>query len=171
MNVIKNRSFQTLSIRITLMISLFLTGCATQLAPKYDSALFQGITDVNKQVMALFAWADTKTESSTFAKREPLYNATIGAVDALVLQSKARPELDNALVKKMNAYLASKGMRPLTGKTLPSTHALELLSAQLVKMKQVDKAKGLNATMIALFKNASIIAMDQALTYESFLNR
>ncbi len=161
----------SLTISLIFSISLFISGCATQLAPKYDIALYQGISNANAKVMELFAWLASGSEAASFSKREAIYNATIGLIDALIIQAKARPMPDSTLVKKINSYLEQRGMSALSDAASPSATALETLSSTLVKMKELDKASGLKPKLVALFKNAAVISMDQALTYESFLNR
>lgn len=160
------------SVRALLILwVLFITGCAADLAPKYDQALFKGLTNSNVKIMSLFAAVSAGTDSSTCGNREASYNTIIGSVDALALQSKARPMPENGLTKKVNKYLESKGVEPLTGDVAPSATALEQVSKQLVKMKEVDCKLGLTVGAVALFKNAVIISLDQAITYESFLDR
>ena len=148
-----------------------LAGCVTQLAPKYDAALFKGVTDTNVKIMELFASVSAGTDSDTCSKREKSYNAVIGSVDALALQSKARPIPENSLTVKVNEYLESRGVGSMTGDEAPSANALENVSKQLTKMKEVDCESGLKKGVVEIFKNAVIISLDQAITYESFLDR
>ena len=171
MNVKKPSLTISLILPVFLSISLFISGCATQLAPKYDIALFQGMSNANTKVMELFAWLAPGSKASSFTRREPIYNATIGQIDALIIQAKARPVPSSTLVKKIDDYLRKRGMSVLIGTESPSASALETLSKMLVKMKGLDRTSGLKPKVVALFKNSAIISMDQALTYESFLNR
>ncbi|MFT6254463.1 MAG: hypothetical protein ACJATV_000712, partial [Granulosicoccus sp.] len=85
----------------------------------------------------------------------------------------ARPLPKNAVIKKVNAYLSSRGLSAINSdeNSAPSAYALQQVSNQLVKMKQVDCQSGLTKNVVALFKNAVTTSMDQAITYESFLNR
>ena len=158
--------------RVFLMFwVLSVVGCATQLAPKYDEALFKGVTDTNVKIMELFASVSTGTDSSTCSERESSYNSVIGSVDALALQSKARPMPENSITEKVNEYLESRGVGSMTGDAAPSASALEEVSKNLTKMKEVDCKSGLTDGAVATFKNAVVISMDQAITYESFLER
>ncbi len=150
---------------------LFTVGCAVQLAPKYDAAIFKGVTDTNVKIMELFASLSAGTNSNTCGERESSYNAVIGSVDALALQSKARPMPDNSVTEKVNKYLETRGISSMTSDTAPSANALEEVSKNLTKMKEVDCKSGLTDGAVAIFKNAVIISMDQAITYESFLDR
>jgi len=150
---------------------MFVAGCATQLAPKYDAALFAGVTATNVKIMELFASVSAGTDSSTCSEREKSYNSNIGSVEALALQSEARPIPENSITEKVNEYLESRGVGSMVGDAAPSARALENVSKQLTKMKEVDCKSGLTDGAVAIFKNAVIISMDQAITYESFLDR
>lgn len=156
---------------IVIFWVLLVMGCATQLAPKYDKALFDGVTDTNVKIMELFASVASGTESSTCGERESSYNSAIGSVDALALQSKARPVPENSVTEKVNVYLESRGVGTMVGGVAPSASALEEVSKNITKMKEVDCKTGLTDGAVAIFKNAVIISMDQAITYESFLDR
>ena len=156
---------------LLLLLLLSLTGCATQLAPKYDATLFEGITNTNVKIMELFSVVSTGTDMATFSEREQAYNSAIGSVDALALQSKARPMPENYIIEKVNKYLISRGVKPMPEDVAPSANSLEEVSKQLTKMKEVDSKSGLKPGAVAPFKNAVIISMDQAITYESFLSR
>jgi hypothetical protein len=150
---------------------LSIVGCTTQLAPKYDEALFKGVTDTNVKIMELFASVSAGTDSSTCSERDNTYNSVIGSVDALALQSKARPMPKNSVTEKVNVYLESRGIGSMTGDAAPSASSLKEVSKNLSKMKEVDCKSGLTDGTVATFKNAVVISMDQAITYESFLNR
>lgn len=144
--------------RIFLMFwVLFIVGCVAQLAPKYDEALFKGVTDTNVKVMELFASVSAGTDSSTCSERERSYNSIIGSVDALALQSKARPMPESSITEKVNIYLESRGVGSMTGGAAPSASSLEEVSKNLTKMKEVDCKSGLTDGAVATFKNAVII--------------
>lgn len=158
--------------RVFLMSWIFLViGCATQLAPKYDEALFKGVTETNVEIMELFASVSAGTDSSTCDERKSSYNSVIGSVDALAIQSKARPIPENSITEKVNEHLKSKGVRSMTGDEAPSATVLEEISKNLTKMKETDCKSGLTDGAVEIFKNAVVTSMDQAITYESFLDR
>ncbi|MFT6201052.1 MAG: hypothetical protein ACJAZJ_000229 [Candidatus Endobugula sp.] len=160
-------------LSLVVFVALTVSGCTTQLAPKYDAALFDGVTGINVNIMSLFASVSNGSESARCIQREEKYNFIIGSVDALAIQSDARPLPKNAVIKKVNAYLSSRGLSAINSdeNSAPSAYALQQVSSQLVKMKQVDCQSGLTKNVVALFKNAVTTSMDQAITYESFLNR
>ena len=151
---------------------LLLTSCAARLAPVYDQALFDGLTRSSTQIMELFASVGSGTDPDRFSDREKSYNKAIGAVDALAIQSRSRPMPSAKRMEKAAQYLDARGIGiPEANGEPPSAAALDQVSAQLVKMKETDREKGLSPTVVKLFKNNVIISMDQALTYEAFLKR
>jgi len=156
---------------IAVLISFVLSACSTTLAPSYDKALFDGVTEVNTKIMELFASLSSGTIANTFSKRENTYNSIIGKVDALALQSNARPIPENRFTKKVNLHLESRGRIKLPDDEIPSVASLEEISKNLNKMKEKDKKDGLKPGAVKAFKNAVIISIDQALTYEAFLDR
>jgi hypothetical protein len=121
--------------------------------------------------MELFASISAGTSAETFSEREEKYNAIIGSIDALAMQSRARPVPENKISEKVNAYLDSRGVGALSDGEAPSASSLDEVSENLVKMRDKDKVDGLKPGAIAVFKNAIVISMDQALTYEAFLER
>jgi len=155
----------------TLFALVTLTSCMTQLAPSYDLALYTGLTETNSKIMELFASVSSGTEKKTFKEREATYNNLIGRIDALAIQSRARPVPENKVTEKVNEYLESQGKQALTGGEAPSAAALDEVSKNLVRMKSQDDNKGLKPGAIATFKNAIVLSMDQAITYEAFLDR
>ena len=164
----------TAKIRASLILSalaLLLASCMVQLAPRYDASLYDGITGVNTRIMELFATVAGGTDAASFAEREAAYNAIIGSVDALALQSRARPVPASELRERVNKFLDDRGQPLLDDDEAPSAAALEQVSKQLAKMKEVDRERGLGELVIPPFRNAVIISMDQAITYESFLER
>lgn len=150
---------------------LFLTSCATTLAPDYDRAIVDGLTSTNAGLMELFASVSSGTSQDTFAQREKNYNALIGSLDALALQARARPLPKNKATKKVNEYLRKRGVGALDGEEAPSAAALDLLAKTVTKMRDTDRKQGLTAMEVAAFKGQAAIYMDQAMTYESFLER
>lgn len=154
-----------------VLVAMTLTGCAVQLAPRYDAVLFESLIRVNPRIMELFASVAQGTSETTFEEREASYNSLIGIVDALALQSRARPVPESDLSDKIDEILRKRGMDPGDDGVPPSAHALDEVSKNLAKMKEVDQASGLRPIAVAAFKNAVVISMDQAITYESFLNR
>ena len=153
------------------MIAVFLTACATTLAPNYDKAIVDGLVSANQKSMELFASTSSGTSNSDYVKREKTYNSLIGSIDALVIQAKARPIPKNKITEKANEYLRSRGIEVLEGEDAPSATALEMISKTITKMRNTDKKQGITAFEVTAFKGQAVIYLDQALTYESFLER
>ena len=117
---------------------LLVTACTTTLAPSYDQATVNGITETNISLMKLFATASDGTQKSTYAERQGIYNKLIGNLDALVLQSKSRPIPKNSVIEKANKHLTSRGIKKLDGENASSATALEKISETITKMKVTD---------------------------------
>ncbi|AJY50439.1 hypothetical protein [Halomonas sp. KO116] len=164
-------SFQKARLAFVAMIAVFLTACATMLAPNYDKAIVDGLVSVNQKTMELFASVSSGTSNSDYKKREDTYNSIIGSIDALAIQAKARPIPKNKITEKVNEYLRSRGVDVLEGEDAPSATALEKISETITKMRDTDKKQGVTALEVQAFKGQSVIYFDQALTYESFLER
>lgn len=164
-------SFQKARLAFVAMIAVFLTACTTMLAPNYDKAIVDGLVSVNQKTMELFASVSSGTSNSDYKKREDTYNSIIGSIDALAIQAKARPIPKNKITEKVNEYLRSRGVDVLEGEDAPSATALEKISETITKMRDTDKKQGVTVLEVQAFKGQAVIYFDQALTYESFLER
>lgn len=154
-----------------ILSTLFLSGCATTLAPKYDQAIVSGLTSSNTKMMVYFASVSDGTDKSDYADRKDNYNNLIGSFNALSLQARARPIPDNKIIDKVNVFLGKRGIASVAEDEAPSARSIERISETFVKMRDTDKKQGVTKTEVAAFKGQAIIYMDQALTYESFLER
>lgn len=163
---IKKRLF---ALKFLFVILLF-SGCQATLAPAYDQAIVEKVTASSDLAMRFFAEVDGGTTSESFAVREPIYNALIGAFESLKLQAKARPVPNNVALEKINELLQSKGSNAISGE-YPSAFAFEQIAATFKKMKQTDRENGIKPLALQAFKGQVEIFLDQAITYESFLKR
>lgn len=156
-----------------LTLCLFLSACATQLAPEYDEALLEGLNDASAEVMTLFASASGGTTANTFPAREDRYNNLIGRLDAMVIAAGARPVPQNRVTDTINRLLEARGHQPLENDdaTPPSAHAIQRVSETLAKMRDTDKRQGVTALEVQAFRGQAVIYFDQAITYENFLQR
>lgn len=153
-----------------LIALVFAAGCQTSLTPAYDQALFDGITTVNTDLLTFFAGINDGTSSSDYDERAGTYAGLVGRVEALTLQSKSRPMPTSKTIDRINDKLNKDGKDIVLGSEAPSVGALQGISKALNVMSVQDKANGLTATEVTAFKNNVSIYLDQALTYESFLN-
>lgn len=167
----KGIKFINIRSAMSLLLVLLLVGCATQLAPNYDKAIVDGLTSTNVKLMEYYASVSSGTDKDTYSERVDTYSNLIGNLDALAMQVKARPMPDNKVIKKVNDYLEKKGVDILGDDVAPSATALEKVSATVVKMQKTDKKQGIKSLEVQAFKGQTVIYMDQALTYESFLKR
>jgi hypothetical protein len=145
-------------------------GCQTTLAPAYDQAIVNGVTENSELAMRFFAEVDGGTEKESFATREPVYNILIGAFESLKIQAKARPAPKNGAIDKINEILGAKGSATIFGE-FPSAFAFEKIAETFKKMKDSDRQNGIRPLAIQTFKGQVEIYLDQAITYESFLKR
>lgn len=161
----------TYKIGLVFSILAFLTGCTAQLAPLYDKAIVDNITTSNKEIMTLFASVSNGTTSSSFQTRADNYNKAIGSIDALEIQTKARPIPKSDIVEAVNEWLSKRETDKITEDLAPSAIALKGISNTLTKMRDTDSKQGLTSFEVMAFKKQTSIYMDQAITYESFLQR
>lgn len=159
----------TIVIPLTLM--LLLSACVARLAPNYDKAIADGLVAASQQIMTHFASTSAGTAASSFAQRDATYSSIIGNFDALALQAKSRPTPKSSVGDKVNEYLAKRGISITDTGEVPSAASLEQISITLTKMRDVDKKQGVTAFEVAAFKGQVVIYLDQALTYENFLER
>ncbi|BBM04250.1 hypothetical protein [Microbulbifer sp. GL-2] len=160
------RVISTLCVFLAILIS-----SCTQLAPRYDAELYSDLTEVNAELMQFFSSVSHGTSKNSYKERSQSYHSLIGKIDALVMQSNTRPIPNKGTLEEINNYLNSKGTNIAFEAEPPSVASLERISSSLNQMREEDEDKGLRVTAVALFKNEIVISMDQALTYESFLNR
>lgn len=155
---------------------LSLYSCAVSLAPKFDQGIVDNLSSTSVEIFQLFAEVSSGTNSADFSKREQKYNTLIGKTEALELQLKARPMPRNKtlekVINKTNDRLKSRGIAsPVSIGDAPSAAALEQIVKNLEQMKTSDKNNGLPPATVSLFKGFVQLYLDQALTYERFLNK
>jgi hypothetical protein len=154
-------------------IFLVLAGCAAQLAPPYDKAVADGLTQANTEAMILMASVSAGTSPGTFGSREGKYNHLIGSVDALGLLAGARPMPKNKATETINRVLEKRQTQPLADDDAmpPSAHAIRKIAETLTKMRDTDRKQGITAFEARAFRGQVAIFFDQAITYENFLQR
>lgn len=155
----------------TFVLVMFASACSIKAVPTYDQKFYDNLTAINTQMMTMFASIAQGTDQESFSDREDPFNSLIGSLDALIVQSKARPVADNGSLKETNKYLQAKGMGPIEDGTQPTASQLALVVEHLTQMKQTDGTGGLSPAEIEIHKTAILSAMEKALTYESLLNR
>ena len=155
----------------TISLLLLVSACVTQLAPDYDKALVDSLNSTNESLMEFFASASQGLKPSAFDERKPTYDNLIGRLDALIIQARSRPIPENSVTEKVNEALEKRGVQILDGSDTPSASALQGISATMVKMRDTDQKQGVTAFEVAAFKGQVSIYMDQAMTYENYLER
>jgi hypothetical protein len=159
------------NLALGLLLATLLAACTTQLAPLYDKAILDGITVANREAMTLFASAANGLAKESYAARADHYNQLIGNLDALEIQAKARPVPKTKNIVAVNTWLEKRGLPAVVDDEVPSATAIGKISATLKKMRDTDHKQGVSATEVQAFRNQVAIYMDQAITYESFLER
>ncbi|MGV6808818.1 MAG: hypothetical protein ACWA5U_02980 [bacterium] len=157
---------------ITLFFVLGLSACSASLAPNYNKVVVDGLISHSESLMTLFATIAGGTQTKTFPQRAPNYARLIGQLDALTIHARARPVPNKKLLNTVNQYLQDRDQQPfMVMSDIPSVGALEKINQVLLKMRDTDKKQGLTAFEVAAFKGIVVIHLDQALTYENFLQR
>ena len=152
---------------------LMLSGCATQLGPRYDKTVADGLMGANTEVMTLLASTSQGTSSATYERREDKYNSAIGKLDALAVQAAARPMPSNTVLTLVDQALEKRGIATLADddNEAPSVHPIRKIAESLTKMRDTDKKQGITSFESQAFKGQIVIYLDQAVTYENFLQR
>jgi hypothetical protein len=158
-------------ISVIILTFLYFSGCAATLAPQYDKAVVEGLTATNTDAMEFFASACKGTIKESFDQRVAKYAYLIGHFDALEIQAKARPVPKNRVTDKINDVLSKRGVPIPDDSETPSATAMGKISVTFAKMRDTDQKQGLTPFEVEAFKRQVSIYMDQALTYESFLER
>lgn len=155
---------------LALFSIVLFSGCQTTLAPAYDQAIVDGVTENTELALRFFASMEDGTNADSFSLRENTYNQLIGAFEALKIHAKARPLPKNIAVEKINELLQARGNSPLSGE-YPSAFAFSQIAETFKKMKEIDAKQGIKPFALQAFKGQVEIFLDQAITYESFLKR
>jgi hypothetical protein len=158
---------------LVLSLCLSLLACVAQLAPAYDKTIVDELNAANVEAMTLFASTSGGTAKETFPSRADKYNALVGKLDALAIAAGARPVPKNHVTETINTLLIARGGQGLSEdlSTPPSAHAIQRVSDTVAKMRDTDKAQGLMALEVQAFRGQAVIYLDQAITYENFLQR
>jgi hypothetical protein len=161
---------------VSIVLFFCLSSCAVSLAPRYEQAIVDDLSDASNQIFQLVASLSPKASSNDFNKRESDYNKVIGSIQALEFQIKARPLPKNKkveeIINKVNENLKAKGISTLinVNEISPSATALKNLRENIEKMKETDQQQGITKTELKVFKGFIELYLDQALTYEKYLH-
>lgn len=157
-----------LSSYLFILITLF--GCQATLAPAYDQAIVDGVTENTELALRFFASVEGGTVTEEYKLRENTYNVLIGSFESLKIQSRARPMPDNEAVNRINEMLRDTG-REAIHENYPSAFAFGRIAETFRKMKEFDSEGPMNVEVIESLKGQVEIYLEQAITYESFLKR
>jgi hypothetical protein len=171
-----------LAARAAVVVSLvWLSGCATQLAPAYSQSIVDGLNGANTQTQTLFATVSAGVGADTYAaQRQATYNGLIGQFTALESQVAARP-MPQPLIGTGGSETLSQWQKVL--ETAPTKGSLETIVSIITKMRDEDAKSGFKAvitgcssaaldpSLVCGFQNAYTQNFDSALTYEMALKR
>jgi hypothetical protein len=152
------------------LILLFLS-CKTSLAPAFNKDIVDEIFQTNKETLEFLSSMDSGTSYKSFIQRQDTYDKLIGSFESVEALINARPVPSGKVKGKVNAMLTKKGVPIIANSDYPSLMAIKEVVKNIRKMKELDLSNSLNKSSIEIFKNAITISIDQALTYEYFLNR
>ena len=176
-NLTKKRNLFRYNCQPVFLNLLFLlTSCTVSLAPKFDQSIVDNLSASTTQIFQLFAEVSEGTSKTDYSSRDEKYNSVIGNCEALELQIKARPLPKNKsvekIIAKVNERLKATGDSTFISATdtSPSVTALHEVIENLITMKNTDKMQGLTSFEVKTFKGFVTLYLDQALTYEKFLN-
>lgn len=151
-----------------LCIIAILGGCAVKLAPDYDKAIFDGLTQVNTDAMTLFA----STSSGSYSNRQAAYDSVIGQLNAVQVQIKSRgtpaPPLLAGLFVPVNP---TNGQRQFSDMPVPPTADAVNTLIKIVERARKEDVAGRIKGRIGFDQEAFAIQMAQALAYEKALQR
>ena len=167
----KHLARMTAGTGLAAAILLLFSACVTTLAPDYDQDIVDGLRSTNQKLMEFFASASPGTSQATAGDRVGSYNQMIGTLDALAIQARARPVLQHDVTAKVNEVLEKRGIDILDSDSAPSAVAMERISETMAKMRDVDKKQGVTAFEVRAFRGQVVIYLDQAITYETYLQR
>ena len=154
-----------------VMVVGVLTGCAVKLAPDYDKSIIDGLGNLNQEIMTFFASVSNGTKAQTFSEREATYNAIIGKLDALKIQSDARPTPQPYILQVFGIGQSLEDPEGIEQLEAPTGGIVATMNETMTKMRDTDRLQGVTALEVQAFKGNITISMDQVLTYEKALER
>lgn len=162
---------------VTLAIMFLLVGCAAQLSPSYNQAIFDDLTGLNVKTETLFASLSHDSSVGDFASRRTTYDELIGSFSAAKLTTEARD------VPPMGLRIAaSPALKGICGSdpvqcANPTPHHLEKIIALLTAMRDAHERGGLTRFIVAGsdgtggVKNQYETDMNIILVFEAALQR
>lgn len=80
-------------------------------------------------------------------------------------KNKVSDAINRALDKRASQQLSDDDSTP------PSAHAIKKVAETFIKLRDTDRKQGVTTTEALAFKGQVVIYLDQATTYENFLQR
>lgn len=149
-------------------LALLLSSCVLRAAPAYDPSIVAGLANANTEALQLFAAVSEGTTSRTFADRRKRYEDVIGRFDALRVETLSRPVPRPPVVSGATARAAATVGGDIAN---PTPSYLENILRTLTRMRDVDRARGLSAVNVALYKQSYVERITEAFYVEKAFQR
>lgn len=150
------------------------SGCAIQLSPPYDQAIYNSISDLNVKTETLFAALSQGGTAANFPTYKATYDQLIGGFSAARMSTMSR-EVPMPSQKLLSiTHLDKQCGKDPSGCVNPTPDNLEQIITLLTTMRdrhQAGRLPGEFVTGTAGFKQAYEIRMHQVLVFEAALKR
>jgi len=166
-------SARVAQLLLMLFAAALLAGCAVRLAPDYDVALLNGITETNTAALKLFADVETGSDATEFPDYRDDYATAIAAFEGLRLRADARPIPPLAdRISKMPFLSSVCDPAQAPAQCLNATgNALKEVVDVLRTMRDRHRTQGLSPDAVQLLRGRYDQEIHQALTVETALDR
>jgi hypothetical protein len=156
-----------------LLCAILLSACSVQLAPGYDAALTEGLSEANGEALTLFAALEEGSPASEFANYQERYAELIGGFDGLRQRAEARPV--PPMAQRLARHRIVQGFcnsRDDPAACLNSSPAsLSEIVSLLRQLRTRHRTNGVSPAAVTQIRNGYDVAIHQALTVESALQR
>lgn len=156
------------SIGMVIGLALLLTACVLRAAPAYDPSIVAGLAQANTEASQLFAAVSEGTTARTFPDRRKRYEDVIGRFEGLRVEMLSRPVPRPPIV----SGAAGRASAAVGGDIAnPTPSYLENILTTLTRMRDVDRARGLSADNVELYKKSFVEHITEAFHVEKALER
>ena len=155
-------------IGLVIGLALLLTSCVLRAAPAYDPSIVMGLQEANTEALQLFAAVSQGTTARTFPDRRKRYEDVIGRFDALRVETLSRRVPRPPFVSGITARASAAVDGDIAN---PTPTYLESILRTLTRMRDVDRARGLMAENVKLYKRSYVERITEAFHVEKAFQR
>jgi hypothetical protein len=150
-----------------------LAACTVQLVPSYDAALAEGLGEANGEALSLFAALEDGSPATRFGEYEGRYADLIGAFDGLRQRAEARPvpPMAQRLARHRIVQTFCNSRENPAACLNASPASLTEITTLLRRLRTRHRTQGLTQDGVALIRTGYDVAIHQALTVETALER